>query len=134
MAQMKKVFVRGNVASLFGLSILRSYDFLAFPFRPETALSASSNASVLLISNSPWIFPAKIWVERLVFFIFCCDGLFVEYDWKSPCTGGDTPRVSCWLDCTHLLTQTKEMDRWSMSGFVCFFGFLFDARLVQLDL
>lgn len=66
MAQMKKVFVRGNVASLFGLSILRSYDFLAFPFRPETALSASSNASVLLISNSPWIFPAKIWVERLV--------------------------------------------------------------------
>jgi hypothetical protein len=37
-AQMKKVLVRGNVASLFGLSILRSYDFPAFPFRPESGI------------------------------------------------------------------------------------------------
>ena len=51
-ARVKKVLIRGNVASLFGLSILRSYDFLAFPFRPEAALSASSHTSVLFSNSS----------------------------------------------------------------------------------
>lgn len=68
----------------------RSCDPTTFPpshFVLKAALSASSNTSVLF-SNSPWIFPAKIWVERLV---SSCSAAIVclwSMTGKVPVTGG----------------------------------------------